>query len=206
MDPGVLELLDGPGPCPGIQLDLPEAHDGRRDLDALIVGDVLQRLLEREAAGRGEADGVVGRRGPHVGELLLPTDVHVHVLGPGVLPDDHPTVDLLGRTDEEGRTLLEPGDGVRRGHAPTIGNDASALADPQVAHPWLPALEDVVEHPGTAGFGQELGPEADEGPRGHHVVQADPAGAVVGHVVHAGLALAQQLGHGADVLLGDVHG
>ncbi len=46
--------------------------------------------------------------------------------------------------------------------------------------------------------------KADQPAGGHEVVHPHPAGAVVGHVLHASLARRQQLGDRADVLLGHV--
>ena len=39
---------------------------------------------------------------------------------------------------------------------------------------------------------------------GHHVLQPDPAGAVVDHLLHAALAQGHELGDDAEVVLGDV--
>ena len=62
----------------------------------------------------------------------------------------------------------------------------------------------MVEHPGAAGLGEELGAEADERPGGDDVVEAHPAGSVVDHVDHARPTLAEELCDGADVFLRDV--
>ncbi len=66
----------------------------------------------------------------------------------------------------------------------------------------LVALVDGVRDARTAGVGQELRTEADQTARRHHELHADPARAVVGHVVHPALAHAHELGDGAHVLLG----
>ena len=67
---GPVPLLD-PGPVGGGQDRLAQAHRLGRHLDGLVVGDELQRLLERQIAGRGQPDQLLGGRRPHVGELLL---------------------------------------------------------------------------------------------------------------------------------------
>ena len=57
---------------------------------------------------------------------------------------------------------------------------------------------------GAAGLGEELGAEADQAARRDDELHAHPAGAVVGHLLHAALAGGQQLGDRAEVLLGGV--
>ena len=59
---------------------------------------------------------------------------------------------------------------------------------------------------GAAGVGEELGAEADQATGGDQELHAHPAGAVVGHLLHAALAGGQQLGDRAEVLLGRVDG
>src|SRR5436309_12065283 len=63
------------------ELDLAQADALRRHLDALVVADQLERLLERERPRRNEAHRLVGARGAHVRELLLLRRVHVEILG-----------------------------------------------------------------------------------------------------------------------------
>ena len=87
----------------------------------------------------------------------------------------------------------------------------SATSEPDVAGadlagPRLVALEDVVRDAGAAGVGEELGAEADQAARRHQELHPDPAGAVVGHLLHAALAGGEQLGDRAEVLLGRVDG
>src|SRR5918996_5196706 len=75
-----------------VEHDLTQPHGVQRHLDALVVPAELQCLLQGEAAWRDEPLELLGGRGPHVRELLLLRDVDVHVLGPGVLADDHAPV------------------------------------------------------------------------------------------------------------------
>ena len=77
-------------------------------------------------------------------------------------------------------------------------------ARPDLSLPRLPAIEDVVDQPGAAGFGEELGAEPDQPARGDDVFHPHPAGAVVDHLLHAALAQRQQLRDHADELLGRV--
>ena len=107
--------------------------------------------------------------------------IDVHVLGAGVLADDHPLVDLDAGADEKGASLLQVGQGVGGGRAAAIGDHRPVGAGTQLAVPRLVALEHVVELPGAPRLGQELGSEADEAPRRHQPVHAAPAGAVVDH-------------------------
>src|SRR5271165_654757 len=84
-----------------VQLRLAQAHGLGRDLDALVLGDELEGLFEREWPGRRQTLELVGRRGADVGELLLLGRVDVHLVGPGVLADDHSLVDLDTGPHEE---------------------------------------------------------------------------------------------------------
>jgi hypothetical protein len=86
----------------------------------------------------------------------------------------------------------------------TVGDQRAVRAGAQLALPRLVAVEDVVEDAGAAGLGQELGPEPDQAAGGDPVLEPDPAGAVVDHLLHAALAQAEQLGDDADVVLGHV--
>ena len=70
--------------------------------------------------------------------------------------------------------------------------------------PGLPAVEHVVQQPGAAGLGEELGAKADQAAGRHQVVHPHPAGAVVDHLLHPALAQRQQLGDDADVVVGHV--
>ena len=56
----------------------------------------------------------------------------------------------------------------------------------------------------AAGLGQELGAEADQAARRDDLLDANPAGAVVDHLLHAALADAEHLDDDAGVLLGHV--
>ena len=142
--------------------------------------------------------------GAHVGELLLLGDVDVHVLVARVLADDHALVDLLRRLDEERAALLQVDHGERRHGAGAVGDERAVDAGLDRAGPRLVALGDRRRDAGAAGVGEEPRAEADEAARGDQELHADPAGAVVRHGLHAALALREQLGDGAEVLLGDV--
>src|SRR5205823_6522534 len=84
----------------------PQTDRGRRQLDELVAGDELERLLERYLTGRDEPDRIVLHRGADVRLLLLACRVDVHVVRARVLADDHALVDLGPRTDEHLASFL----------------------------------------------------------------------------------------------------
>ena len=51
--------------------------------------------------------------------------------------------------------------------AAAVGDERAGRPRPELAEPRLEALEDVVEDPGAARLGQELGAEADQAARGN---------------------------------------
>ena len=87
-----------------------------------------------------------------------------------------------------------------------VGHQRAGGAGPDLAGPRLVALEHVVRDAGAAGVGEELGAEADQAAGRHEELHADPAGAVVGHLLHAAAADGEQLGDRAEVLLRRVDG
>ena len=70
--------------------------------------------------------------------------------------------------------------------------------------PRLPCLEHVVQDPGAARLGEELGAKADQRPCGHEVLHARPAGAVVHHLLQPPFAQREQLRDDTDELLRNV--
>src|SRR5260221_12601536 len=77
-----LALRGGAGAFGGRELDLAQANRLGRHLDALVVADELQRLLERERARRDQADQVVRAGSPHVRQLLRLRRVDVEGVAP----------------------------------------------------------------------------------------------------------------------------
>ena len=175
--------------------------DLRRHLDALVVPDELERLLERDRPRRDQAHELVGARRTHVRQLLLLAGVHVHVLATGILADHHPFVDLDARSDEENAAFLEVREREGGRRSAPVGDEAAGRTRAELAVPGLVALEDVVHDPRTARLGEELGAETDEPARGHEVLHSRPARAVVDHLLHPALAQRQHLGDDADVVL-----
>ena len=95
-------------------------------------------------------------------------------------------------------------DRERRRLASAVGDEAAGRPGAQLAVPGLPAVEDVVQDPGAAGLGEELGAEADQAARRDEVLHPRPPGAVVDHLLHPALAQREELRDDADVLLRDV--
>src|SRR6478735_8028093 len=191
----------GAGALAGVEDDLADADRLGRDLDALVLAAELEALLEAQLARRDDLLEVVRGGGAHVGELLLLGNVDVHVVGAGVLADDHALVDLCRRVDEERAALLEVDHGVGGDDALAVGDQGAARTGRDGAEPRLVVLEDVVGDAGATGLGEELGAEADEATAGHEELHADPAGPVVGHLLHAALASGHDLRDGAEELL-----
>src|SRR6478752_8698985 len=188
----------------GIEDDLADAHGVGRHLDALVLTAELEALLEAQPARRHDLLEVVGGGGADVRQLLLLGDVDVHVVGAGVLADDHALVDVGRRVGEEDAALLEVDHGVRGDGAGTVRDERAARARRDGAEPRLVVLEDVVGDARAAGLGEELGAEADEATARHEELHADPAGAVVGHLLHAALAGGHDLRDRAEELFGGV--
>ena len=202
----MLERLGGAGPVAGVELHLAQPDHLGGHLDALVLGHELEGLLERQDPRRREPLGVVRACGAHVRLLLLPADVDVHVFAPGVLADDHALVDVVAGGDEQRCALLDGDDRVGGDGTPTVGHHRTSIPGADLAEPGRPAVEDLVDHPGAAGLGQELGAEPEESSGRHPLLHANPAGAVVDDVGHLPLAGGQELGHRAQELLGHVDG
>src|SRR5690242_21690017 len=90
-----------PASFPGVEDRLAEADGGRGQLDALVVGAELQGLLQAEQPRRDQPLELLTGGLPDIGDLPLLGDVHVHVVGPRVLADDHPLIDLCTWRDEQ---------------------------------------------------------------------------------------------------------
>src|SRR4029450_13537535 len=105
-----------------IEHDLAQPHCGRGRLDTLVVGDVLECLLPRHRPRRNQLLEALRSRRSDVGELLLLRRVDVHIVGAGVLADDHPLVDLDAWTDEELAALLQGEQRVAGARTPAVGD------------------------------------------------------------------------------------
>ena len=132
--------------------------------------------------------------------------VDVHVLGAGVLTDDHAGVDLHAGGDEQLPSLLEVEQGELGCLPRPVGDQGPVGAGAQLALPRLVAVEDMVEDAGATGFGEELRAKTDQPARRDPVLEPHPARRVVDHLLHAAFAQPQQLADHADVVLGHVDG
>ena len=94
--------------------------------------------------------------------LRLLGGVDVHVLRAGVLADDHPFVDLDAGPDEQRTAILKVHQRVGGRQTAPVGYQRAGGARPQLAVPWLEAVEDVVQHSSPPGLGQELRAETDQ--------------------------------------------
>src|SRR2546428_8956065 len=85
---------------------LADAVGLRRDLEELVVGEELDRIVERELTDSVELRGDVRVAAAHVREVLLAHHVHLEVALADVLPDDHALVDVDSGIEEELASLL----------------------------------------------------------------------------------------------------
>ncbi len=138
--------------------------------------------------------------------MLGQRDVHVQLVRLVVDADDLALVHRGLRFDEEVATGLQTLHGVRGGDALTVADHGAVLAGHDLARPRSVAGGDGGCDAGAAGGGQQRGAEADQATGRHGELQTDPAGAVVGHVVHATLAVGHQLGDRTHVLFRHVDG
>ena len=138
--------------------------------------------------------------------MLGQRDVHVQLVRLVVDADDLALIHVGLRFDEEVAAGLQPLHGVRGGNAGAVGNHRAVLAGDDGAGPRRVAGGQRGGDAGAARGGQQRGAEADQATGRHGELQTDPAGAVVGHVVHAALTVGEQLGDGAHVLFRHVDG
>src|SRR5207302_10105246 len=94
----------------------------RRHLEQLVVGEELDRVVERELADAVELRGDVGVAAPHVREVLLAYDVHLEVALADVLADDHALVHLDPRIEEELPPIPRGVEPERRGRSVLEGD------------------------------------------------------------------------------------
>ena len=88
----------------------------------------------------------------------------------------------------------------------SVGNKRASQALLNCALPRSITFGDRRGDTGTAGLGEETRTEANQASGGNDKFQANPARTVVGHGLHAALALRHQLGDRAEVFLGDING
>ena len=138
--------------------------------------------------------------------MLGQRDVHVQLVGLVVHAHDLALVHRGLRFDEEVATGLQTLHGVWGGDTLAIGNHGTVLANGDGTSPRRVAGGDGGGDAGAASGGEQRGAEADQATGRHGELQTDPAGAVVGHAIHASLAVGHELGDGAHVLFRHVDG
>src|ERR1035437_6794184 len=171
----------------------------------LVGADEFDGRLQRDGARRRQADRLVVRVGPHVGQLLLAAGVDVHVLGSRVLADDHAFVYGLAGTDQKLGSLLEAVErvAVRVSLAVRDENAGGAMRD--FTGPRAVALGDLVQQRRPARVREELAAEADEAADRDDVFHAHATVRVGAHLLEAALAVRESALHGADEVRRDVH-
>src|SRR5579859_3390409 len=201
---GGADFLPAAGAFAELQNLFAQADGFGRDFDELVVGDEFDGLFEAEFAMGNEANGFVGGRGAHVGELLFARDVDFHVLLARIFADDHAFVDVHGGTDEEFTAFLQTPERVGGADAGTVGDERAGGTERHVSAVVNPTLEDGVNERGAARVGEQLAAEADEAARRNFEFEANAAGAVIAHLGHFAAAGAERFHDDADEIVGDV--
>src|SRR6267378_6318443 len=89
----------------------------RGDLEQLVIGKEVQRLLQAWSRGRRQPHRDIGSRRPDVGLLLLPADIDADVPRALLDADDHPLIDGFARLDEGGAAFLRAGQPESKGRS-----------------------------------------------------------------------------------------
>ena len=179
----------------GIKLDLAQTDRVGGDLDAFVLGNKLERLLQRQVAGGREADQFVCTRCAHVRQLLLARRIDVHILAASVDANHHAAVDHHARLDEHLAALLQREHCVRCDGSLTICDQRTIATRTDLAVPGLKALQDMVKLARASCLRQELGAETNQATSRHDLFDPHPTRAVVDHLLHATLADTEQLDH-----------
>src|SRR5687768_13436223 len=117
-----------PLPFVRVEVAFAEADALRRYLDQLVLVDVCDRLLERQAFWWRKPYGFVLRpTRAEVGQLLGLQGVDLEVLGLGVLADDHAFVDRLAGRDHQRAAVLERVERVSDRLAAGVGDQDAGL-------------------------------------------------------------------------------
>ena len=84
----VVALLSG-------QHGFAHAHGSGSDLHQLIVADKADGLLQGKGFDGRKDDIIIFSGGAHIGQLFFFAGIHVDVLAPVVLADDHPFINRI---------------------------------------------------------------------------------------------------------------
>src|SRR5436190_7069018 len=176
----------------------------RRDFEELVVGEELDRVVERELADAVELRGDVGVAAPHVREVLLAYDVYLEVALADVLADDHALVHLDAGVEEELPPILRGVEPERRGRPVLECDERAELARGDRAGERAVAFDERVHHAAPARGGVERLPEPEQSARRDLVDGVHHAVVAVLHVLERSAAAAGELDHGAELFLRDL--
>ena len=170
----------------------------RRYFDKLVVADELYGLLQIQNARRDQANGFIGGRGAHVGQLFFLHDVYGEVRISRVFADDHSFVDLRSRRDEDLAALLQILDRVAGGSAGTVGHQRARGTRRNVALPFDVAVEQRIHDRRASRIRQHFAAQPDQPARRDVKLQPHAPRAVIDHLDHLAFAAAEFLDDHAD--------
>src|SRR5512146_1890854 len=165
-----------------LQEALADADTYRGDFHQLVVGDELDRILQRQRNRRRQQDGIILAGGPDVGELLGLDGVHHQIVVAAVDADDHALVELLAGAHEESAPLLQVEQRIGDRFALLVADQHAVVAVGDVALHRRESVEDMAHQAGAAGERHELTLEADQAARRDAIVEAHAPVTVDGHV------------------------
>src|SRR5947207_418145 len=157
-----LHLTDRAVPILFRENALADAVSLRRDLEELVVGEELDRIVERELANPVELRGDVRVAAPHVREVLLAHDVHLEVALADVLADDHALVHLDPGIEEQLPAVLRGVESERRRRAVLKCDERAELARRDRAGERAVAFDERVHHAAPTRSGEERLPESEQ--------------------------------------------
>src|SRR5216683_1762618 len=188
----------------GLEQALADADRFRRHLDQLVIGYIVDRLLQGHQDRRRQPHRLVLRSRADVGELLALQGIDLEIVVPGVLADHHALIDLRAGRDEHRPAILEVPQGIGDGDA-VIGRDEDPRAPPlDRALIGRIAVEEAAHDAGAAGVAEELALIADEAAGRRVEGQALLAAARGPHVLELALAAAHLVDDDAGELLVDI--
>ena len=117
------------------EMPFAEADEVGSYFNQLVVGNVVDRLFQREFARRSEENVLVAASGADVRELFGFRGVDDEVVFPGVLSDDHPFVDFIARLYKKGSSILQVEESISICLTRTVGNHGAVRSSRDFALP-----------------------------------------------------------------------
>src|SRR3990170_7120265 len=181
---GFLGALVLPAAVSGIEDALANPQALGRDLEQLVVPQVLDGLIQAHLARRGEPVVDLLEGLAHIGDVALLAHVDDEIPWALMLADHHALVDFDSRAEEERPALLGVLQAVGRGD-PRFPCDQRpfAAAERAAGHGQI-AVEDAVQESGAARDGHEVVAEAQQATRRNQIAQAHGARRAVRHILH----------------------